>query len=647
MRVAEADTVPFRYAPFRKPTMSPLPPAAASTAQPHLCAHADSAASPRPPDGPAAAPALAATMAAAMLAACGGGGGGGDTAGGAGGGSSGSNSGGTGSGGASGSVATPASDEEAARFLLQAQFSATDDDIAALRAKGYGPWLAEQFAQPVGTTGAAWLTQRGYGVAAADTRYDNVSYPADFMLWNQLLVERDAVRKRVALALSEILVVSTTGLNQPWAAFLAAGYWDVLNQHAFGNYRALLEAVTLNPAMGIYLSVRGSQKEDARTGRQPDENYAREVMQLFTIGLYRLNPDGTEQRDGSGNRIDTYSAADVSNLARVFTGYDYDTSRNQPTTLGGSTVPGLQQALLPMVLKPANHSTLAASFLGATVPAGTPGDAALKTALDTLFNHPNVGPFIGRQLIQRLVTSNPSPAYVGRVAAAFADNGSGTRGDLRAVIAAVLLDPEARSAAGLASPQYGRLREPMVRFVQWGRSFGLQSARGSWKIADLSDPATRLGQSPLRSGSVFNFFRPGYVPPATAMAAAGQVAPEFQIVNESSVSGYLNFMQNAIRFGYYVNAPDLPQNGSTAANGFDITCSYANLLPLVGDAAALVRKAALLLSAGQVSAATQARIVAALNATPLTSGSSAAARLDRVAAAVLLVMASPEYLVQK
>ncbi len=630
--------------------MSSTPQAAATTAQPHTCAPVPSSgADGLAPDAAssAAAPALAAALAAAMLAACGGGGGGGDTAGSAGGGSSGSSSGGTGSGGASGSVATPASDEEAARFLLQAQFSATDDDIATLRAKGYGPWLAEQFAQPVGTTGAAWLTQRGYGVAAADTRYDNVSYPADFMLWNQLLVERDAVRKRVALALSEILVVSTTGLNQPWAAFLAAGYWDVLNQHAFGNYRALLEAVTLSPAMGIYLSVRGSQKEDARTGRQPDENYAREVMQLFTIGLYRLNPDGTEQRDGNGNRIDTYSAADVSNLARVFTGYDYDTSRNQPTTLGGSTVPGVQQALLPMVLKPANHSTLAASFLGATVPAGTPGDAALKTALDTLFNHPNVGPFIGRQLIQRLVTSNPSPAYVGRVAAAFADNGSGTRGDMRAVIAAVLLDPEARSAAGLASPQYGRLREPMVRFVQWGRSFGLQSARGSWKIADLSDPATRLGQSPLRSGSVFNFFRPGYVPPATAMAAAGQVAPEFQIVNESSVSGYLNFMQNAIRFGYYVNAPDLPQNGSTAANGFDITCSYANLLPLVGDAAALVRKAALLLSAGQVSAATQARIVAALNATPLTSGSSAAARLDRVAAAVLLVMASPEYLVQK
>ena len=622
--------------------MSPTPTAAACTAQPHSCAPADSAADPA---HHSPAPALAAAMAAAMLAACGGGGGGGDTASGAGGSAAGGSSGGV--AGGTGSVATPGSDEEAARFLLQAQFSATDEDIAALRSKGYGPWLADQFAQPIGTTGTAWLMQRGYGVAASDTRYDNVSYPSDFMLWNQLFTERDAVRKRVALALSEILVVSTSGLEQPWRIFLASGYWDLLNQYAFGNFRALLEAVTLSPAMGIYLSVRGSQKEDARSGRQPDENYAREVMQLFTIGLYRLNPDGTEQRDGSGNRIDTYSAADVSNLARVFTGYDYDTRQNQPTTLGSSTVPGLQQTLLPMAFNAARHSTLAATFLGTTIPAGTAGDAALKTALDTLFNHPNVGPFIGRQLIQRLVTSNPSPAYVGRVAAAFADNGSGTRGDLRAVIAAVLLDPEARSAAGLASPQYGRLREPMVRFVQWGRTFGIQSARGTWKIDNLSDPATRLGQSPLRSGSVFNFFRPGYVPPATAMAAAGQVAPEFQIVNESSVSGYLNFMQNAIRFGYYVNAPDLPQNGSTAANGFDITCSYANLLPLAADAAALVRKVALLLSAGQVSAATQSRIVAALNATPVTAGSSAAAQLNRVAAAVLLVMASPEYLVQK
>ncbi|MDA8446022.1 DUF1800 domain-containing protein [Paracidovorax valerianellae] len=614
---------------------------------------ADPSAAPEPAPAPAlvAHPSAlgAAALASALLAACGGGGGedssptnpppaGGSPA---------PAPSPAPSGGSTGAVDAPATDEEAARFLLQAQFSATDEAIAAVRSRGYAAWLGEQFAQPIGTTGTEWLMQRGYGIANADTRLYNAAYPADYMLWSQLFTAGDAVRKRVALALSEIMVVSLNGLDQTWNAFLAAGYWDVLNAHALGNFRALLEAVTLNPAMGVYLNTRGNQKEDARTGRQPDENYAREVMQLFTLGLYQLNADGTEQRDGSGNRLESYTAADVSNLARVFTGYDYDRSQNQPTTVGSSTVPSPQQARLPMVLTASRHSTLAATFLGTTVGAGTPGDAALKTALDTLFNHPNVGPFIGRQLIQRLVTCNPSPAYVARVAAAFANNGSGTRGDLRAVVAAVLLDAEARSATGLSNPQFGRLREPMVRFVQWGRTFELRSAQGSWKIGDLSDPATRLGQSPMRAGSVFNFFRPGYVPPATAMATNGQVAPEFQIVNETSVSGYLNFMQNAIRNGIFVNAPDLPQSASNAANGYDIACTYANLLPLVADATALVRKTALLLSAGQVSAATQGRIAAALNTTPVTAGSTAAVKLNRVAAAVLLVMASPEYLVQK
>ncbi|MDA8523436.1 DUF1800 domain-containing protein [Acidovorax sp. NCPPB 4044] len=597
--------------------------------------------------GGAHAAGTAAALAAALLAACGGGGGDAAPAAtpGTGGGSGTGTGAGTGTGG--GTDTAPITEEEAARFLLQAQFSATDEEIAAVRARGHAAWLAEQFAQPVGTTGTEWLARRGYGVANADSRFHNASYPADHMLWSQLFTERDAVRKRVALALSEILVVSTNGLDQPWPAFLAAGYWDVLNQHALGNFRALLEAVTLNPAMGVYLNTRGNQKEDARTGRQPDENYAREVMQLFTLGLYRLNADGTEQRDGSGNRTETYGPSDVSNLARVFTGYDYDRSQNQSFTVGTSTVPGPQQARLPMVLTASRHSALAATFLGTTIAAGTAGDAALKTALDTLFNHPNVGPFIGRQLIQRLVTSNPSPAYVGRVAAAFADNGSGVRGDLRAVVAAVLLDGEARGAAGLSNPAFGRLREPMVRFVQWGRTFGLRSAQGSWKLGDLSDPASRLGQSPLRSPSVFNFFRPGYVPPSTAIATAGQVAPEFQIVTETSVGGYLNFMQNAIRNGLFVNAPDLPQNASNANNGFDIACTYASLLPLVADATALVRKAALLLSAGQVPAATQARIAGALAATPVTATSTAAVQLNRVAAAVLLVMACPAYLVQK
>src|SRR3990167_9544493 len=229
------------------------------------------------------------------------------------------------------------------------------------------------------------------------------------------------------------------------------------------------------------------------------------------------------------------------------------------------------------------HSEQAVHFLGTSIAANTPGADALKKALDTLFLHPNVGPFFGKQMIQRLVTSNPSPAYVARVSAAFADNGRGVRGDLRAVFAAILLDDEARSPAGLRDPQFGRLREPMLRLVQWGRTFGITSAQGSWKIGDLSNPATQLGQSPLRSPSVFNFFRPGYVPPATALSAAQTPAPEFQLVNESSVGGYLNYMQGVIRNGIFVNAPDLPNNTNNGNNGFDIKAAYTNELAIVAD----------------------------------------------------------------
>jgi len=401
--------------------------------------------------------------------------------------------------------------------------------------------------------------------------------------------------------------------------------------------------------MGYYLNTKGNLKEDPAKGRLPDENYAREVMQLFSIGLYQLNLDGTPKTDAQGNRIESYSQADVTNLARVFTGYDVDLSQNVNTfdAVLNRNIPNTTPARLPMVLNASRHSTLAATFLGVTIPANTPGAAELATALDTLANHPNVGPFFGRQMIQRLVTSNPSPAYVARVAAAFNNNGAGVRGDLKAVWSAILLDDEARSPAGLTQASFGRLREPMLRFVQWGRTFGIRSAAGSWKIGDLGNPATQLGQSPLRPPSVFNYFRPGYVPPSTALAANRSVAPEFQLVNESSVGGYLNYMQGVIRNGVYVNAPDQPNSGSNASNGYDITAAYTAELALVTDAAALVRRLALLLCADQLSASTQTLIVNALNATPVTAASTDAVKSNRVAAAVLMVMASAEYLVQK
>ncbi len=575
----------------------------------------------------ATAPVLTATLASAALAACGGG---------------------SGAGGAAPAIppaadsgtpasnpAVPASDDEAARFLLQAQFSASDADIASVRSLGYAAWLERQVALPPGPSGWDWLNSKGYGDVLNAAKYYDSSFQADYMIWNQIMTAPDTLRKRVALALSEYFVVSLTGLNFNWRSHAMAHYWDTLATHALGNFRDLLEAVTLHPAMGVYLSTRGNKKEDA-SGRQPDENYAREVMQLFTIGLVQLNIDGTPKLDADGNKQATYGASDVSNLARVFTGYDFDQSQNVNTQIaqtgGGSrTVGNTAFARLPMLLTASNHSTLAATFLGTTIAANTAAAPALKTALDTLFNHPNVAPFFARQMIQRLVTSNPSPAYVARVAAVFNNNGSGVRGDLARVFTAILLDPEARGAAGLSQPEYGKLREPMLRLVQWARSFGVTSISGDWKIGDLSNPATQLGQSPLRSPSVFNFFRPGYVPPSTSLSA-GAVAPEFQLVSESTVGAYLNFMMGVI---------------SNGLNSGDISAPYATELTLVTDAAALVRRLNLLLCAGQLSAATQTLIVKALNATALTPTSTSAALRNRISAAVLLVMASAEYLVQK
>ena len=594
--------------------------------------------------------AVAATLAAAaLLAACGGGGGGGGP-----------------DGGTAGVAAAPpspptpvpvvsafaytapATDEDAARFLLQAQFHASDASISAVRSQGYAAWLAAQVAAPAGQTGWDWMASRGYDSLDTTTAYYDNSYPGDYMAWHQLIASPDGLRKRVALALSEFFVLSLSGLDFSWRSQAVAAWWDMLAANAFGNYRTLLEGVTLSPAMGYYLNTRGNLKEDVARGRAPDENYGREVMQLFTIGLSQLNLDGTPKLDASGNKIDTYTPADVSNLARVFTGWNFDTTQGTSTVVAGNrTIAHISTVRAPMTLTAANHSTLAATFLGTTIPANTDGTTALKTALDTLFNHPNVGPFFGKQMIQRLVTSNPSPAYVARVAKAFNDNGKGVRGDLLAVFGAVLLDDEARSPAGLSQNGFGKLREPMVRFVQWGRTFGLTSARGSWKIGDLSNPATQLGQSPLRPPSVFNFFRPGYVPPSTALSASATPAPEFQLVNESSVGGYLNYLQSQLRDGMRIYAADQPNNPAGADTTTDITVPYTAELAQVLDAAALVRRLNLLLCAGQLSASNQALIVAALNATALGATSTDNAKRDRVAAAVLLVMAASDYLIQK
>jgi uncharacterized protein (DUF1800 family) len=548
--------------------------------------------------------------------------------------------------GASGqSLIAGMSEAQAARLLLQAQFSASDEEIASVRAKGAAGWLDEQFSAPPGILAWDWLDSRGYNVISSDTKYYDADYVSDRMAWSQLMTAPDPVRARVALALSEMMVVSVTGVDVTWRGYAMASYWDALSSNAFGNFRRLIDDVTVNVATGRYLSSLGSRKETA-AGNQPDENYAREVMQLYTIGLYQLNLDGTEQLDSNGAKIETYGASDVSNLARVFTGFIARRDTSPPTIVAldnNRSVTSTITAKPPMQVDATQHSTLAVNFLNVSIPANTDAATALRMALDGLFNHPNVGPFLAKQMIQRLVTSNPSPAYVGRVAQVFNNNGSGVRGDLRAVFRAILLDDEARNDALLTANGVGKLREPMLRLVQWGRTFADLGSRDRWKLGDQSNPATQIGQSPLRASSVFNFFRPGYVPPSTVIASSNRVAPEFQIVNESSVGGYINAMQTITRTGITSRVSDvagLSTNQTVAAD-------YTRELALVTNAPALVARLNLLLCAGQLTGETQTLIVQALNAIPLTATSTTSQKLDRIGNAVLMVMASPEYLLQK
>jgi uncharacterized protein (DUF1800 family) len=580
-----------------------------------------------PPDP--AAPALAQPAAAAALAltlaACGG-----------------SGSGGGGTGGGPPPVANvrkPQTDAEAARFLLQASLSASTAAIAEVRSEGFEPWLDRQIAAPVEQSGAEFLTSRGFDQVTSAQFYNN-TITGDYMIWSQLLSGGNQVRKRIAFALSEFFVVSLTGIDMVWRGPGIAAYWDTLNRNAFGNFRSLLEDITLNPAMGTFLNTRGNRRADA-SGRMPDENYAREVMQLFTIGLSELNQDGSLRLNG-GNPIETYTSADVSNLARVLTGYDFDVAGLSTTTEVGGTRQIIDPAYTrrPMTSDSTRwqppratgfHSPEAKTFLGLTIPANTGATESLRLALDHLFNHPNVAPFFARQMIQRLVTSNPSPAYVGRVAAVFANNGAGRRGDLGAVFKAILTDNEALDNGNITNANFGKLREPVLRFAQLARTFGARSKSGNWLIGDLSDAAGALGQSPLRSPSVFNFFRPGYFPANTEIANRSLLAPEFQLVNETSVAGYVNFLERAVAGTRFT----------------DIVLDFAAEIAIAQDSTALLDRLDLLLTGRQLSTTVRDTVRGAMEDVVLTATSTNAEMLRRVQIGVTLILASTDYLIQK
>ena len=546
------------------------------------------------------------------------------------------------------------SENDAARFLEQATFGATDADIHDVSLNGYQWWLNQQFAMPATLSEPAVeqaVIVNNPPCAAGDvmcnaalfeqnSQNENLVQAAAF--WQPSITAPDELRQRVKYALSQLFVISsdnTTAIQDMPRG--EASYYDMLGNDAFGNFRTLLNDVTLSPMMGQFLSMLGNDKGDATT--DPDENYAREVMQLFTIGLWQLNDDGSQQLDSNNQPIPTYSITDVMGLAAVFTGFSWqipgDSSDDGWSNCCMYVGTGYGEELLPMTSYPDHHSTVEKQFLGVTIPASSSSDPTgdLNTALDTLFNHPNLPAFFSKQMIEHLVTSNPSPSYISRVAKVFENDGTGVRGNLQAVITAILLDPEARtSATYVGTPNYGKVREALLRYTEWARAFSAQSRTGSFDLGSTEDPIYGLGEMWLRSPTVFNWFSPGYTPPGTTIAQADLLAPEMQMTNVSTVVGYINYMQDAI--------------GSGATSGPDLFASYATEMNLANTPDQLLDRINLLLMAGQMSSTMYNQILTAIEAIPVPTGDQNAinaALLNRVQAAIYLTVASPDFAAQQ
>jgi uncharacterized protein (DUF1800 family) len=502
---------------------------------------------------------------------------------------------------------------EAFRFLNQATMGATQAEAERVISMGYQAWIADQITQPVSLE-LPHVQSLPVPQNIQQLQRDRVD------IWfRNALRGSDQLRQRVAFALSEIMVVSQVGAlqNQPYSL---ASYYDLLATHAFGNFRDLIEAVTLHPAMGVYLSMLGNQRPNAAQNIRPDENYARELMQLFTIGLVELNTDGTPRLDPASQPIPTYSQSAIEGFAHVYTGWTY------------AGAPGFLQArptaanqVVPMQLYPAFHDTGPKVLLaGVTVPANQTGEQDLDAALDNIFAHANVGPFIARRLIERLVTSNPSPAYVSRVAQRFNDNGRGVRGDLATVVAAILLDAEARGANTATT---GKLKEPLLRITQLWRAYNATAANGSYATNSLNG---LIGQGPLQAPSVFNFFSPFYAPPGE-IRDGGLVAPELEIATE--------FQNTVLTNVVWIQATSR-NSRSAGLRPEDVFIDIEAEVGMAADSAALVTLVAAKLLGGQISAALRTEATTMINRIAVTNTA------GRAAEAVYLIATSPEYALQ-
>jgi uncharacterized protein (DUF1800 family) len=593
-----------------------------------------------------------------LVVSCGGGGGGG---------SSGSGGGGTGTTPPT-PAAPPLTKAEAFRFLNQATFGATEAEATRLIGLGdntnsYARWIDAEIAKSASLL--LPYVEGTYPTISAQANFNN-----NFALFNAPRVEKwfentlkgnDQLRQRVAWALSQIMVTSQVGALQN-LPFATADYYDMLARDAFGDFRQLLQDVTLHPAMGVYLSMLGNQKAVAGTNLRPDENYARELMQLFAIGLVELNVDGTQKKDAAGNPIPTYNQEIIEGFARVFTGWKWDCPTTAPACTFANTRPQLQPVagynqVKPMRLYAEQHETgtkRVLSYPGAAlangiIPANQTGDKDLADALDNIFNHPNLGPFISRQLIQRLVTSNPTPQYVQRVAEKFNNDGTGKRGNLAAVVRAILLDGEARIApTGAATATVGKAKEPLLRLTQFWRAYDGKSNGTGGVVkygAGVNFPggvSAVFGQGPQQSGSVFNFYSPFFAPPGE-IADGGLVAPEMQIATEFLNTQVTNFFWQ--QPSLYTQA----QATGAAFNPDRMFITTTDELAIAADSEALVNRVAekLLGGAGQMSATLKAEAKAQIERTTVPATNPTPQLTTRVTDAIYFIVTSPEFVLQR
>lgn len=533
---------------------------------------------------------------------------------------------------------------EAARFLSQSTFGGNKEEIESFINMGMDNWFTEQISLPptylTDTCQLAYNMCLGNYVANGGDSSDYSSRPVvrhvDYAWWNNTMKAKDQLRQRMAYALSEILVISLEGTLNSYGIGIS-DYYDILIRNAFGNYKDILSEVSLHVAMGSYLSHLNNPKTDAANNIHPDENYAREIMQLFSIGIEKLNIDGSIQYDGNGFPIPTYNNNEIKELAKVFTGLS-PSARTDGGNLYFYLGVWAADFTQPMMMYEDYHETGSKVILdGHLIQPGQTGLEDIEAAIDYLFNHPNVGPFLAQRLIQHLVKSNPSPSYVQAVAETFNDNGDGVRGDMEAVLKAILTHYEARTCGWLKHPEQGKLREPVLRFSQFARFFGGVSPHNGrfWNYSDFSDGL--VGQHPLHSRTVFNFFSPSYSP-SGPLSSANLLGPEFEIHNTRTSVGYADLV-------YYLVESEIlfVSYSSDALNSHITKTDLSSLVELSKDEDALLDHLDLYFCNGELSDRTRAIVKDQLNvySTSLTDLNS------KVRLAVYLIMISPDYVILK